>query len=118
MKPTGSQQRVARMWRGRTTRDRADEYQDYLLGNGIAPLQKKGALAVQMFREDRETETEFFTISYWESIEAMEKVAGNDPTAVHHLERDPEYLVELPRRVQILQILDARGIAIETRDRG
>jgi hypothetical protein len=48
----------ARIWRGRTTRDKADDYQRYLLENGIAPLEAKGAVGVQMLREDRETETE------------------------------------------------------------
>ena len=37
---------------------------------GIKPLLEK-ALGVQTFREDRDTETEFVTVSYWESIEAM-----------------------------------------------
>ena len=36
------------------------------------------------------------TISYWESIEEMSAFTGGDPTAVHHLERDPEFLIELP----------------------
>ncbi len=38
------------------------------------------ALGVQNFREDRESETEFVTISYWPSIEAMSSFAGSDPT--------------------------------------
>ena len=47
--------------------------------NGIAPLEAKGALGVQMLREDRETETEFVTISYWESVEAMTGGSDADP---------------------------------------
>jgi heme-degrading monooxygenase HmoA len=103
------QPKFARIWRGRTTRAKADDYQRYWLENGIAPLEKKGALGVQMFREDRDAETEFMTISYWESVEAM--IGGNrgDPTSVHHLARDLEFLIELPRRVQILSILETRG---------
>ena len=54
------------------------------------------ALGVQTFREDREHETEFVTISYWESMEEMSAFTGGDPNAVHHLERDPEFLIELP----------------------
>ena len=101
--------KFARVWRGRTTRDKADAYEHYWLENGIGPLQAKGALGVQMLREDLETETEFVTVSYWESIEAMTGGAGADPRRTHHLERDPEFLVELPERVQILTILETRG---------
>ena len=71
--------KFARIWRGRTVKDKADEYQRYLLQNGIAPLEAKGALGVQMLREDRETETEFVTISYWESVEAMTGGSGPIP---------------------------------------
>ena len=62
--------RIARIWRGRTTRERADEYAAYLYKHGIGPLEGK-ALGVQSLREDRETETELVTISYWESAPAM-----------------------------------------------
>ena len=57
---------IARIWRGRVARERADEYREYNFEVGVKPLIQK-ALGVQCFREDRETETEFVTISYWES---------------------------------------------------
>jgi hypothetical protein len=95
--------RIARVWRGRTRRERADEYEAYNFDVGIKPLQKK-ALAVQTFREDRETESEFVTISYWPSVEAMASFTGGDPSKIHHLERDAEFLIELPKAVQILQL--------------
>lgn len=102
----GATPKIARVWRGRTLRERADEYEEYNYEAGIKPLQLK-ALAVHTFREDRETETEFVTISYWESVEAMSAFTGGDPTRIHHLDRDPEFLVELPEAVQILQVRTA-----------
>jgi heme-degrading monooxygenase HmoA len=73
---------IARIWRGRTTRARADEYQTY-----------------------RADESEFVTISYWESVEAMSRFAGKDPRRIHHLPRDGEFLIELPKGVQVLEIV-------------
>ena len=99
--------RIARVWRGRVRRERADEYEQYLYEVGIRPLEEK-ALGVESLREDRETESEFVTISYWESVDAMSRFAGKDPRKIHHLPRDPEFLIELPEAVQILEIL-ARG---------
>ena len=99
---------IARIWRGRTRRARADEYQTYLHEQGIKPLMEK-ALGVQNFREDREADTEFMTISYWPNVEAMSSFAGSDPTAIHHLERDAEFLIELPKPVQILRMLASHG---------
>ena len=103
MRPT-----IARIWRGRTSRERADEYEAYSLEVGIRPLMEK-ALGVQYLREDRETETEFMTISYWESVEAMARFTGGDPTRIHHLPRDEEFLIELPETVQVLRLLSSYG---------
>lgn len=100
---------IARIWRGRTTRERADEYAAYLYEHGIKPLEQK-ALAVQQMREDRETDSEFVTISYWENVEAMSRFAGKDPRRIHHLERDAEFLIELPESVQILEVTSSKGV--------
>lgn len=100
---------IARIWRGRTTRTRADEYATYLYEHGIKPLEQK-ALAVQQMREDRATESEFVTISYWESVEAMSRFAGKDPRRIHHLERDAEFLIELPETVQVFEITASKGV--------
>jgi heme-degrading monooxygenase HmoA len=104
----GARARVARIWRGRTRRERADEYEAYNYEVGVKPLIRT-ALGVQCLREDRENETEFVTISYWESLEAMSRFTGSDPTRVHHLPRDSEFLIELPDRVQILMIRASHG---------
>ena len=99
---------IARIWRGRTTREKADAYALYLYEQGIRPLEEK-ALGVQLLREDRATESEFVTISYWESVEAMSRFAGPDPRRIHHLARDAEFLIELPAGVQVLEIVSAAG---------
>ncbi|HYH11400.1 MAG TPA: hypothetical protein VD789_03510 [Thermomicrobiales bacterium] len=99
---------IARIWRGRTTPELADEYEAYNYEAGIRPLIEK-ALGVQTFREDRDDETEFITVSYWESIDAMSAFTGSDPTDIHHLERDEEFLIELPRSVQIVRLLTSHG---------
>lgn len=108
MSTTAKAPTIARVWRGRTRRERADEYERYNYEAGIKPLMAK-ALGVQTFREDGPEETEFVTVSYWENVEAMARFTGGDPTRIHHLPRDPEFLVELPQSVQILQIRVTHG---------
>ncbi len=100
---------IARVWRGRVKAARAEEYAEYLYEHGIRPLEEK-ALAVELLREDRTEDSEFITISYWESVEAMSRFAGKDPRRIHHLERDPEFLIELPDRVQVLTIAASKGV--------
>jgi heme-degrading monooxygenase HmoA len=100
--------KIARIWRGRTRPDRAEEYEAYYYEAGIKPLIEK-AMGVQALREDGEEYSEFITISYWESLEAMSRFTGGDPTRIHHLERDAEFLIELPAGVQILEIRESHG---------
>ena len=99
---------IARIWRGRVRRERANKYEAYNYEVGIKPLIEK-ALGVQTFREDREHETEFMTISYWEDVPSMSRFTGGDPTRIHHLDRDAEFLIELPRSVQIVRLLTSHG---------
>jgi heme-degrading monooxygenase HmoA len=108
MNDTSSHPTIARIWRGRTRPERADEYEAYNYEVGVKPLIEK-AMGVQALREDRDGETVFMTISYWESIEAMSRFAGDDPGRIHHLERDAEFLIELPDEVQVLEIRASHG---------
>jgi heme-degrading monooxygenase HmoA len=103
-----NQPKIARIWRGRTRPQVADEYEAYNYAAGIRPL-IEGAMGVQALREDHDEYTEFVTISYWESVEAMSQFTGGDPTRIHHLDRDAEFLIELPKEVQILDIRASHG---------
>lgn len=101
---------IARVWRGRTRRDVADIYEQYVRTEGIPPLEKT-ALGVQLLREDRDDETWFTTISYWADLQAMTAFTGGEPTKVHNLARDPELLIELPKRIEIHRVLvDRQGL--------
>ena len=95
---------VARTWFGRTHKELADEYLRYNYENGVLEVEKKpGCLGMQQFRRIRGDVAEFTTVSYWESVEAMEAAhgAGRRPT---QLERDPEYLLELPESVEVSEL--------------
>ena len=70
---------------------------------------KRAAASVDRTTSDSRDESEFVTISYWESVEAMSRFAGPDPRRIHHLERDAEFLIELPGGVQVLEIVAASG---------
>ena len=105
---TESHPTIARIWRGRTRPEVADAYEAYNYDVGIKPLLAK-ALGVQTFREDRDGEVEFMTISYWADEAAMAGFSGGDPRQIHHLPRDAEFLIELPKAVQVLRLLTGYG---------
>jgi hypothetical protein len=39
----------------------------------------------------------------------MSRFAGADPRRIHHLARDPEFLIEMPEGVQVLAIVSVSG---------
>ena len=95
---------VARTWFGRTRREHADEYRRYNYEEGILEIEKKpGCLGMQQFRKITGDVAEFTTISYWESKEAMEAAHGKSSSPTH-LEKDEEYLLELPESVEVSEL--------------
>lgn len=92
---------IARVWHGRTSAAKADEYYAYLKEAGIRKIQMiPGNLGVQVFRRTTADITEFTVISYWESLDAIRQFAGDDIEKTHSLPRDAEYLLEVEPTVK------------------
>ena len=87
---------IARIWRGRTVPAKADAYEEYLNASGITKiLATPGNLGVTLLRRAEKTQTEFVVVSYWESIEAVQRFAGKDYRKAVILPRDREYLISV-----------------------
>ena len=97
---------VARIWEGRTRASMAKEYAAYLHEQGVKKLRAtKGNLGVEVFCRKRGGVADFMTISYWNSREEIRAYAGNDIEKTHHLPKDRDYLLELPRYVKHFDVL-------------
>jgi len=88
---------IARVWHGKTAREKADEYEKYLAGAITKFPSIRGNLGYQLMRidggPDGDKYTEFQVISYWESLDAIRAYAGDDIRRTHDLPRDREFLV-------------------------
>jgi heme-degrading monooxygenase HmoA len=69
---------IARVWRGRTTRENADAYQE-LLGSTILPGIDRvtGYRGAELFRRDLGDEVEFMTVTRFDSLDAVREFAGD-----------------------------------------
>lgn len=102
MKNDSEKAKIARIWQGRVPDEKADEYEKYLYEEGIKPFASiEGNLGAQMMRVSKNGITEFTTISYWVNCEAIKNFAGSDIEKPHHLPKDKDYLLELPKSVKI-----------------
>lgn len=101
---------VVRIWQGKVSAVKAGEYARYHAEAGVKKLESiPGNLGVQVLRRTEKEVTEFTTISFWESREAIRKFAGEQIDKPHHLPKDPEYLLELPTEVRHYE-LDYDGV--------
>lgn len=93
--------KVARIWQGRVKDEIADEYEKYLYEHGIKIFADiEGNLGVQMIRFSENGVTEFTTISYWANRDDIKNFAGEEIEKPHHLPKDKDYLLELPKSVK------------------
>ena len=90
---------IARTWRGWTRPEDADAYLDYVeRTGGRASRGTPGNLGFYILRRDDGGRTEFLTMSFWESLDAIRAFAGADLGVVFY-DDDDRYLVDRERFV-------------------
>ena len=95
---------IGRIWRGRVKRGRLEEYLDYNRDEGLDEIARQpGCVGVQQLSAVDGDIAEVTTISFWESRDAMHAFHG-EGLAVSHLERDREFLLELPDQVALVDV--------------
>ena len=102
---------IARVWRGTTTAERADEYLRYLLQTGVAKCRSTmGNLAVSILRRDTDQGVEFTFRSDWNSWEAIRRFAGPEPDKAVYFPEDRDFLLSLSPDVEHHEVaVDERG---------
>jgi hypothetical protein len=72
---------ISRIWHGYTTFENADSYENLLkeeIFTGIKGRDINGYKGIQLLRRDLESETEFITIMWFDSIDSVREFAGPD----------------------------------------
>ena len=86
---------IARVWRGAVRAQDTEAYARYIQETGIEGYKKTpgnlGAWALWRTEEDR---TEFVTLSFWESRDAIEGFAGQDIERAVFYPEDDRFLVD------------------------
>lgn len=72
---------ISRIWHGYTAKDNANTYESLLQNEifvGITKRNIKGYRGIQLLRRESETETEFITIMWFDSIDSVKDFAGEN----------------------------------------
>jgi heme-degrading monooxygenase HmoA len=97
---------IARTWRGWTRREDAEEYAAYIEETGMRAYRgTPGNRGAWMLRRDEEDRTEFVTLSYWDSLDAVRAFAGDDVERAVFYPEDDRFLVERETRVLHYEIV-------------
>jgi heme-degrading monooxygenase HmoA len=91
---------IARIWHGMTGTEKANEYSEFLRQRAIPDYQSvPGNLSVHILRREEGERTHFITLTFWESMEAIEKFAGVPVDRAKYYDEDKEFLLEFESRV-------------------
>jgi heme-degrading monooxygenase HmoA len=98
---------LARVWRGVTPAEKADEYADYLRATGIPDYRAvEGNRGVYLLRRVTQTEAEFVLVTLWDSLDAIRHFAGPDIERAVYYPEDSTYLLELEPTVTHYEVLE------------
>jgi len=96
---------IARVWRGATLAEHADEYAAYLEETGMRGARGlPGARGTLVLRRQRSGYAEFETILLFDSLADVERFAGDELELAVFFERDDEYLVERDLEVRHYEV--------------
>jgi heme-degrading monooxygenase HmoA len=86
---------IARTWRGWTRARDADAYVEYLFETGIKEYRKTpGNRAAHILRRTVGDRTEFVTLTFWDSVDAIRAFAGDDYEKAAFYPEDDRFLVD------------------------
>ncbi|HEX7916081.1 hypothetical protein [Rudaea sp.] len=96
---------IARIWRGITLKEKADDYLAYLDRTGLADYAKTtGNRGVTVLRRIQGEHCEFMLISLWESMNAVHEFAGENPEKAVYYPEDEQYLLQMEPLVRHYEV--------------
>jgi heme-degrading monooxygenase HmoA len=100
---------IARTWHGRVPAEKADAYHEYLLRTGVADYaDTPGNHGVHVLRRVEGEVAHFLLITYWESVDAIVRFAGEDYERARYYPEDDDFLLEREPFVAHYEVLLAK----------
>jgi heme-degrading monooxygenase HmoA len=104
---------IARTWRGVTRAADSDRYASYIEATGLRSFaETPGNLGALLLRrpptETGEPGTEFLVVSFWDSLDAVKRFAGDVPEKARFYPEDDGYLVRRDLTVDHFEVVVRR----------
>ena len=99
---------IARTWRGWTRTADADPYVEYLLRTGMKEYRETpGNRAAYILRRRDADRTEFVTLTFWDSLDAVKRFAGEEPERAVFYPEDDRFLVDRDTSASHYEVIEA-----------
>jgi len=98
---------IARVWRGITAADKADDYIAYLRDTGLPDYAKApGNHGVTVFKRIQGEHAEIVLLSMWDSMDAVRAFAGGNPDRSVFYPEDENYLLEMEPLIRHYEVVE------------
>jgi heme-degrading monooxygenase HmoA len=92
---------ITRIWHGKTRVADAERYLKFLVDSGVKDyLATPGNLDVKIWREIKDDEAHFWTVSTWKDMESIKAFAGEPVEKAKYYPEDDEFLLEFEETVK------------------
>src|SRR5512138_711335 len=99
---------LARIWHGVTLKSKAEAYTDYLNKTGVSDYQAtEGNRGVRVLRRIEGEQAHFLIITFWDSVEAIKRFAGEDFEKARYYPEDQDYLLEFEEKVTHYEVISS-----------
>jgi len=103
---------IARIWDGVTEAGRADEYAEYVRGTGVRDaVATEGNRGIYVFHRETGGRAHFRVVSFWESMDAIRRFAGDEPERARYYPEDQGFLLALEPEVLHYDVAVAAGVS-------
>lgn len=98
---------ITRVWRGRTTVDKADAYEEFLRKTAYPDYgDVEGNRGWMLLRRPLGDVVELVLVSFWDSMDAIRRYAGPEPERPHYYPEDRAALLEPLEDVDHYEVID------------
>jgi len=86
---------IVRMWHGMVMTSKADEYAEFMKERAVPDYSSVDGLKKLLFLRNVDTDVaHFLLVTYWDSMEAVKKFAGDRPEKAKYYPEDDDFLLE------------------------
>ncbi|MEX0288205.1 MAG: antibiotic biosynthesis monooxygenase [Flavobacteriaceae bacterium] len=96
---------IARIWKGKTKIEHAEEYEDFMKSRAIPDYSQTIGFIKLIFLKRTDNEYAYFNlITFWKDMDVIKNFAGDDFEKAKYYPEDKRFLLEFPEKVTHFEV--------------